>query len=148
MTSIAKRHLGAALIAAFLAVAALPAAAPVADPKRCITPAGGAFLETETRALRSPLVSARFGAIDFEQFHTVDLPARLAAGNGALAAADLDGVQPIAFRIDDGRAYTYAPSADGITVTAGDDDAHTVVELTYADWCDFVWELRTCFALL
>ncbi len=109
---------------------------------------GGGFLEARTRAVLSPLVSPRFGPIDFEQFHTVDLPARLAAGNGALAAADLEGVQSIAFRIDDGRAYTYTPSADGIAITAGDADAHTVVELTYADWCDFVWELRTCFALL
>jgi ectoine hydroxylase-related dioxygenase (phytanoyl-CoA dioxygenase family) len=88
-----------------------------------------------------------FDPLDFDQFHTVDLPARLAGGNGALAAASLDGVQPIAFRLTDGRAYTYTPTSDGIAVTAGDDGARTVVELNEQDWSDFVWELRTSFAL-
>jgi hypothetical protein len=88
-----------------------------------------------------------FETLDFDQFHTVDLPARLAAGNGALAAADLDEVDPIAFQLDDGRSYTYTPSDDGLTVTPGDDGARTVVELTLNDWSDFVWELRSSFAL-
>jgi ectoine hydroxylase-related dioxygenase (phytanoyl-CoA dioxygenase family) len=88
-----------------------------------------------------------FETLDFDQFHTVDLPARLAAGNGALAAADLDGVDPIAFQLDDGRSYTYTPSDDGLTVTPGDDGARTVVALSLADWSDFVWELRSSFAL-
>lgn len=92
-------------------------------------------------------MTARFGPIDFDRFHTVDLPGRLAAGNGALAASDLHGVKPIAFRLDDGRAYTYTATAEGFAITAGDAEAHTVVELAHADWCDFVWELRTCFAL-
>jgi len=93
-------------------------------------------------------VSARFGPIDFDAFHLVDLPERLAAGNGKLAAADLDGAKPIAFRLTDGRAYTYTPTADGIDVTPGDDAARTVVELSHEDWSDYVWELRSCFALL
>ena len=66
-------------------------------------------------------MDAPFGPIDFDRFHLVDLPERLAAGNGALAAADLEGVRPIAFRLDDGRAYTYTPSADGIEITPGDE---------------------------
>ena len=90
----------------------------------------------------------RFGPIDFDAFHTVELPERLAAGNGKLAAAHLERCRPIAFRLDDGRAYTYAPTADGIEVSPGEDNAQTVVELTQEDWCDFVWELKTCFALL
>jgi hypothetical protein len=89
-----------------------------------------------------------FAPIDFDRFHLVDLPARLAAGNGLLAASDLEGAQPIAFRLADGRAYTYAPAADGIAITAGDARARTVVELDHADWSDFAWELRSCFALL
>jgi hypothetical protein len=93
-------------------------------------------------------VSARFGPIDFDRFHTVDLPERLAAGNGKLAAAHLQRCRPIAFRLEDGRAYTYAPTTDGIEITPGEADPQTVVELTHADWCDFVWELKTCFALL
>src|SRR5438309_1961196 len=93
-------------------------------------------------------MSERFGPIDFDRFHTVDLPERLGGGNGKLAAAHLGGLRPIAFRLDDGRAYTYTPTADGIEVTAGDDAAQTVVEMAHPDWCDFVWELKSCFALL
>jgi ectoine hydroxylase-related dioxygenase (phytanoyl-CoA dioxygenase family) len=93
-------------------------------------------------------VSERFGPIEFDRFHTVDLPERLAAGNGKLAAAHLGGLRPIAFRLDDGRAYTYTPAADAIEITPGDEDASTIIELAHQDWCDFVWELKSCFALL
>jgi hypothetical protein len=92
-------------------------------------------------------MTAPFGPIDFDEFHRVDLPARLAAGNGLLAAADLAGVRPLAFRLTDGPAYTYTATGDGVAVTPGDADARTVIELAYEDWCDFVWELRSCFAL-
>jgi hypothetical protein len=93
-------------------------------------------------------VPERFGPIDFDQFHTVDLPARLTTPDGRRAAAALRGAKPIAFRLaEDGRAYTYTPGPDAIEVSAGDEAAHTVVELEHADWCDFVWELRSCFAL-
>jgi hypothetical protein len=92
-------------------------------------------------------MSERFGPIDFDEFHLVDLPARLAAGNGALARVDLDGVRPLAFQLDDGRAYTYSATDDGIAITPGHATARTIVELTPEDWCEFVWELRSCFAL-
>src|SRR5947207_914308 len=93
-------------------------------------------------------VSARFGPIDFDEFHLHELPERLATGNGKLAAAHLARCRPIAFRLDDGRAYTYTATPDGIAVAPGDTDADTVVELSQQDWNDFVWELKTCFALL
>ncbi|MBV8983095.1 MAG: hypothetical protein JO248_01450, partial [Acidimicrobiia bacterium] len=89
-------------------------------------------------------MSERFGPIDFDEFHLEDLPERLAGGNGKLAAAHLGRCRPIAFRLDDGRAYTYTPTAKGIDISPGEADAQTVVELTHADWCDFVWELKTC----
>jgi hypothetical protein len=92
-------------------------------------------------------VSVPFDPIDFDEFHRVELPARLASGNGQLAAADLAGVTSIAFRLPDGRAYTYTPTADGIDVTPGEASARTIVELAHEDWCAFVWELRSCFAL-
>jgi len=92
-------------------------------------------------------MSERFGPIDFDEFHLVDLPARLAEGNGELARVDLEGVRPIAFRLDDGRAYTYSVTDDGIAIEPGHEKARTIIELTHADWCEFVWELRTCFAL-
>jgi hypothetical protein len=92
-------------------------------------------------------MSERFGPIDFDEFHLVDLPARLAAGNGALAATDLDGVKPLAFRLEDGRSYTYTPVDGGVEITKGDDTAAAIIEMAHDDWCDFVWELRSCFAL-
>ena len=92
-------------------------------------------------------MTERFGLIDFDEFHTVELPRRLATDDGRRAAAAVGGVRPIAFRLDDGRTYTYSSREHGIAVTPGDDDAHTVVELSPDDWSDFVWELRTCFAL-
>jgi hypothetical protein len=93
-------------------------------------------------------MSFRFDPIDFDDFHCVELPARLRAGNGALAAPDLQGVEPIAFRVPDGRAYTYVPTGSTIEVRPGDDGAETVVELDEAIWSDFAYELRTCFGLL
>jgi hypothetical protein len=89
----------------------------------------------------------RFGRIDFDQFHTVELPERAAANAEALADADLSRLRPIAFRLEDGRAYTYRPDGKSIDVSAGEDEADTVVELAPQDWSDFVWELRSCFAL-
>jgi hypothetical protein len=94
----------------------------------------------------------RFGPIDFERFHEEDLPARLAEHPSVLTSADSRSVRPIAFRLEDGRSYTYVPESSGrggvgITVEPGDHDAHTVVDIAYEDWCSFAWELRTCFAL-
>ncbi len=89
-----------------------------------------------------------FAPLDFDEFHLVDLPARLARGNGALAARHLVGARPLAFRIPDGRAYTYTATSEGIDIVAGDDTAHTVVALSEADWSDFTYELKSCFALL
>ena len=65
-------------------------------------------------------MSERFGPIDFDEFHLVDLPARLASGNAELARVYLDGVRPIAFRLDDGRAYTYSVTDDGIGAAAAE----------------------------
>src|SRR5438128_1556807 len=71
-----------------------------------------------------------FDPIDFEEFHTITLPARIAAGNDAPAAADLAGVGTLAFRVPDGAAYTYVPSPDTVEIWDGDAAADTVVNLT------------------
>lgn len=86
----------------------------------------------------------RFAPVDFDRFHHDDLPARLAA----CGPLQLDHLRPIAFRLPGRGSYTYRPEGATIAVEAGDDAAHTVVELGPADWSDFVWELRTSFALL
>jgi hypothetical protein len=91
-----------------------------------------------------PLVGERFEPLDFDRFHGVELPKKL-AGHGPF---DLRRLKPIAFCIEDGRSYTYVPDRTEIRVEPGAEEASTVVELSWADWLDFVWELRSCFALL
>jgi hypothetical protein len=82
--------------------------------------------------------------LDFDVFHRdADWLA-----NGPLAAAELAGRAPLAVRLPDGRAYTYAPTGDGVELLAGDDHAPTVVEMDPDAWSDWAQELRTCFGLL
>ncbi len=88
----------------------------------------------------------RFAPVDFDRFHQVELPALLSA-RGPILSADVDVVRPIAFQLHDGRAYTYMPSQRTFSIAPGHDRADTVVELGWEQWCDFVWELKTCFAL-
>jgi hypothetical protein len=90
----------------------------------------------------------RFGQIDFDGFHRLTLPALLEARERVFTDADADVVRPLAFELPDGRAYTYVPSNDTFCVEEGSDRAHTVVVLSYDDWCAFAWELRSSFALL
>jgi hypothetical protein len=94
------------------------------------------------------MTALSFPAVDFEEFHRVELPARIAAGNGALAAADVAGVSPIAFKVPDGGAFSYVPGADGVEIWATDVAADTVVELSREAFSDFANELHTCFGLL
>ncbi len=90
----------------------------------------------------------RFGPIDFDRFHREQLPSLLGTRRRMFSDADAAAVRPLAFRLEDGRAYTYVPSAGSFTVEAGAEHAHTVVDLDHEAWCAFVWELRSCFALL
>ena len=89
-----------------------------------------------------------FAPVDFDRFHARDLPARIAAGHGALAARDLRNVAPLAFRVPDGRAWTYVPQSDTVAIVPGDADAAVVAALDEASWSDYALELRTCFGLL
>ncbi|MCU1372730.1 MAG: hypothetical protein JWO68_16, partial [Actinomycetia bacterium] len=86
-----------------------------------------------------------FERLDFDEFHRTQVPARLAAGNGKLAAHAVH--EPIAFRLPDGRAWTFVPVEGDIEVRPGD-DAATVVELDGDAWSDFVQEAHTSFGLL
>lgn len=89
----------------------------------------------------------RFGSVDFDRFHGDELPALVARRGEVFCPADAAAVRPIAFQLPDGRSYTYVPDDRSFMVEAGSDRAHTVVELTHEDWCEFFWELRSCFAL-
>ncbi len=93
------------------------------------------------------VVNDRFGPLDFDEFHREDLPRRLAECPSIFTVSDRRAVRPLAFRLPDGRAYTYLPSGDGIAIAPGDDEAHTVVALSADDWSSFARELRSCFAL-
>ena len=88
-----------------------------------------------------------FATIDFDEFHRQDLPARIAAGNGALAAADVADAPALAFRVGDS-AYTYVPVPGSVEIRAGDADAVAVVELDPATFSDYANELHTCFGLV
>ncbi len=88
-----------------------------------------------------------FGSIDFDIFHRDELPTRLEARGRVFTDADMGCVRPLAFQLPDGRAYAYLPSDHTFSIEGGTDRATTVVELAYDDWCAFVWELRSCFAL-
>jgi hypothetical protein len=87
-----------------------------------------------------------FERLDFDEFHRTQVPALLAQGNGKLAGASVRDA--IAFRLPDGRAWTFEPADGDIAVRPGDDGAATVVELDAAAWSDFVHEAHTSFGLL
>lgn len=85
---------------------------------------------------------------DFDGFHRAVLPTAIGARDGgAAAAADVGAGRSVAFRLPDGRAYTYRSRADGVDVLPGD-DASTVVELDEAAFEDLVTERCSIFGLL
>ncbi len=90
----------------------------------------------------------RFGSVDFDRFHLEELPARLSRREVVFSEADARVLRPLGFQLPDGRAYTYVPEGRTFSVRSGLDGARTVVELADDAWCQFVWELKTCFALL
>ncbi len=86
---------------------------------------------------------ARLETLDFDEFHREELPRRLAAGHGALAAADGARIGSLAFRLTGGGAYSYIPRADRMEIVSGDEQAHTVVQLDSESWQGIVHELET-----
>lgn len=91
--------------------------------------------------------SDRFGPIDFDRFHLDELPALLETRGPVFSDADAGVVRPIAFRLTDGRAYTYVPIGHTFSIEHGCDRADTVVELPDEEWCAFAWELRSSFSM-
>ncbi len=86
-------------------------------------------------------------AASFHRFNQVDLPSRLAAGNGALAVRALGGLGTLAIATPAG-VYTYRPSDSTVEVAAGDDDADTVIQVGFDDWLGLVTDLDTAPGLL
>jgi hypothetical protein len=93
-------------------------------------------------------MTAAFGPLDFDRFHREDLPARLAAGNGALAARGASRLGGLAFRLAGGGAYTYVPRENRIDVATGDGAADTVIELEPEIFHNVVRELDAAAGLL
>ena len=89
----------------------------------------------------------RFGSIDFDRFHRDELPVLVQKRGPVFTAADFRLARPLAFQLPDGRAFTYVPVDRSFAVRAGSEQADTVVVLDHDEWCAFVWELRTCFAM-
>jgi ectoine hydroxylase-related dioxygenase (phytanoyl-CoA dioxygenase family) len=93
--------------------------------------------------------SAPIAVLDFGAFHREELPRRLAAGNGAIAARDdLVALGGLAFRMPNGEAYTYQPRADGVDVVAGEAGAATVIEIAPELWSELAQDLESAPALL
>lgn len=93
-------------------------------------------------------MNSAFETIDFHAFHRDDLPARLAAGNGALAGPAGRRLGSLAFRTPEGGAYTYVPGDDGVEVVAGDEAADTVIEVEPEIFSNIVNELDAAAGLL
>ena len=78
----------------------------------------------------------------FHRFHREDLPARIAAGNGALAWVDLRSLGTLGLRTPAG-VYTYVPERGSVTVEAGEERADTVIDLDLASFVGLVSDLDT-----
>ncbi|MCP5065499.1 MAG: phytanoyl-CoA dioxygenase family protein [bacterium] len=94
------------------------------------------------------MLPAGFDELDFEQFHSVELPRRLGSGNGELALEEAKRLGPVAFRLTEGGAYTYRAGASGIEIVPGDETARNVYELSRETWQAIVHELETAPGLL
>jgi hypothetical protein len=91
---------------------------------------------------------AEFPSLDFERYHRETLPALLAAGRARLVAKAARGLAPFAFRLREGGAWTYRPTADGVELIAGDEAAASVIELSHPAWEGLVHELEAPAGLL
>jgi hypothetical protein len=94
-------------------------------------------------------VTAGFAAVDFHDFHRVELPRRLAAGVNEQLWWDVAGVAPIAVMLDDGSAYSYVAGPERVMIVPGVvEDAAVVLQMPLEAWRDYVYEFRTRFGLL
>ena len=78
----------------------------------------------------------------FRRFHADLLPARIAAGNGALAFADLADLGTLAIRTPAG-SWTYVPGAGSVELLEGEATADAVVAVDLDAWLGLVSDLDT-----
>ena len=78
----------------------------------------------------------------FHRFHSEVLPARIAAGNGALAFADLEDLGTLAVRTPAG-SWTYVPRSGSVELMEGEATADAVVAVDLDAWLGLVSDLDT-----
>lgn len=83
----------------------------------------------------------------FHDFHQIELPGRLAAGNGPLAHPVVAPLGSLALVTSAG-AYTYQAVDGSVDVVAGEDTADTVIEIGLDDWVGLATDLDTAPGLL
>lgn len=90
-------------------------------------------------------IAAAFERHAFAPFHRETVPA-LVATRGHLVADDVRDAAPLAFRLPDGRSFTWRAgtgSEAAVRIDAGDDHATTIVELDEHTFSDVINELLT-----
>ncbi|ARN76149.1 hypothetical protein [Oceanicoccus sagamiensis] len=84
-----------------------------------------------------------FPELDFHDFHLQELPRRLAAGHGLLAAIAARELPALCFRLTDtDNAYTFQPMPETIAIIAGT-EAEQVVELDHLQWQGLIYNLKS-----
>jgi hypothetical protein len=89
-----------------------------------------------------------FEDLDFHVFHRGELPRRISAGNGPLAASAVARQGSLAFRLPGGDAYTYALRDGAIEVIPGDEAADTVIGIDANAWEGLVHDYESAPGLL
>ena len=94
-------------------------------------------------------MTAGYETLDFHDFHRVELPRRLNAGNGAIAGRDVEKHGVLAIQLEEGGdTYAYVPRDGGIDIVAGDAKADTVVEMSRESWEGLVHDFESPAGLL
>jgi hypothetical protein len=97
--------------------------------------------------------AAGFPEVDFDEFHSVELPRRLREGKSDEVAWDVEGVAPLAIQLRDAAgasAYSFVCRAGRVEVVSGvAEDAATILEIADREsWIDYLHEFRTRTGLL
>lgn len=92
---------------------------------------------------------AGFPSIDFDAFHRAELPQRLLAGNGALAAGHAASLAPLGIGLAGSELrFSYVPQPGGLDVVAGDALAATAIELDQESFEGLVHDLEAPAGLI
>jgi hypothetical protein len=86
-------------------------------------------------------------AVDFHNFHLIDLPRRLREGCGLSAAELSRELPPLCIRLHDtDNAYTYRPMPYTIDIVAGT-EASVVIECNNAEWASMLMGVQSAAEL-